>query len=66
MVDKENIPPISVAQANKNKHGSYLNPKKKMDDQNLKRNNGPSSEHRPIATYSELVHKYLMNQGYFK
>ncbi len=69
MVDKENIPPISVSaskQINKNKHGSYLNPTLKMDNQNLKRNNGPLNEEGPVVTNSELVHNYLMNQNYFQ
>jgi hypothetical protein len=69
MVDKENIPPISVStskQVNKNKHGSYLNPTRKMDNQNLKRNNGPPSEQGPVATDNELVHNYLVNQSYFQ
>lgn len=37
-----------------------------MDNQNFKRNNGPLSEHGLVVTDNELVHKYLMNQGYFQ
>jgi hypothetical protein len=37
-----------------------------MDNQNLKRNNGPPSEQGPVATDNELVHNYLVNQSYFQ